>query len=325
MPWQIVYGIVPDAVYTHLKMQVVACCPTRRAYVGDLLTLSYPFTHSDMQIAAMTVNRHNAIVMLYHNAVSVAVVPLRQDNCSRIRSYDGSSVGSADINTRMSVISAVPVYHLIDLTAVLGADRPVELSVAHILNTYGKIGRQLLGSIINYLRHGVGHGDPCDLLAANLNSVYVGYVRGHSVRPGHTLLISRIRADIVCAVIVMLCVIVGVNVVGFQPCYRYREERLFLVDKKSISHIYYGVLRKARVQRRNLFVSHSQGIAYSTWGVPLPRGIISRHLSDSVREPVRTKLEILFLLRGINSKESLDMILNLAKLRSAKADFAGED
>ena len=54
-------------------------------------------------------------------------------------------------------------------------------------------------------------------------------------------------------------------------------------------------------------------------------GDVTQSLSDSVREPVRTKLEILFLLRGINSKESLDMILNLAKLRSAKADFAAED
>lgn len=54
-------------------------------------------------------------------------------------------------------------------------------------------------------------------------------------------------------------------------------------------------------------------------------GDVTQSLSDSVREPVRTKLEILFLLRGINSKESLDMILNLAKLRSAKADFTGED
>ena len=54
-------------------------------------------------------------------------------------------------------------------------------------------------------------------------------------------------------------------------------------------------------------------------------GDVTQSLSDSVREPVRTKLEILFLLRGINSKESLDMILNLAKLRSAKADLAGED
>ena len=54
-------------------------------------------------------------------------------------------------------------------------------------------------------------------------------------------------------------------------------------------------------------------------------GDVMQSLSDSVREPVRTKLEILFLLRDINSKDSLDMILNLAKLRSAKADFGGED
>lgn len=54
-------------------------------------------------------------------------------------------------------------------------------------------------------------------------------------------------------------------------------------------------------------------------------GDVTQSLSDSVREPVRTKLEILFLLRNINSKDSLDMILNLAKLRSAKTDFGGED
>lgn len=54
-------------------------------------------------------------------------------------------------------------------------------------------------------------------------------------------------------------------------------------------------------------------------------GDVTQSLSNSVREPVRTKLEILFLLRDINSKESLDMILNLAKLRSAKADFGEED
>lgn len=54
-------------------------------------------------------------------------------------------------------------------------------------------------------------------------------------------------------------------------------------------------------------------------------GDVTQSLSDSVREPIRTKLEILFLLRDINSKESLDMILNLAKLRSAKADFGEED
>ena len=52
-------------------------------------------------------------------------------------------------------------------------------------------------------------------------------------------------------------------------------------------------------------------------------GAVTQSLADSVAEPVRTKIEILFALEGISSLESLEMILNLAKLRSAHDDFGG--
>lgn len=52
-------------------------------------------------------------------------------------------------------------------------------------------------------------------------------------------------------------------------------------------------------------------------------GAVTQSLADSVAEPIRTKIEILFALEGISSLESLEMILNLAKLRSAHDDFGG--
>lgn len=54
-------------------------------------------------------------------------------------------------------------------------------------------------------------------------------------------------------------------------------------------------------------------------------GDVVQRLSDSIAEPMRSKLEILFLLREVNSPESLSMILELAKLRRATEDFSGED
>lgn len=54
-------------------------------------------------------------------------------------------------------------------------------------------------------------------------------------------------------------------------------------------------------------------------------GEVSQSLASMVHEPMRSKLEILFLLREVNSPESLSMILELAKLRRATEDFSGED
>lgn len=54
-----------------------------------------------------------------------------------------------------------------------------------------------------------------------------------------------------------------------------------------------------------------------------PASSLDDKLSD-VPEPIRTKLSILFLLDGISSPESLRMIYDLAKLRSAYDDFGGD-
>ena len=51
-------------------------------------------------------------------------------------------------------------------------------------------------------------------------------------------------------------------------------------------------------------------------------GDVTQSLSPAVPEPVRTKIEILLLLRGIDSKTSLDMILEFAKMRTAHDDFS---
>lgn len=53
-----------------------------------------------------------------------------------------------------------------------------------------------------------------------------------------------------------------------------------------------------------------------------PSSSLDDKLSD-VPEPIRTKLSILFLVDGISSPESLRMIYELAKLRSAYDDFGG--
>ena len=54
-----------------------------------------------------------------------------------------------------------------------------------------------------------------------------------------------------------------------------------------------------------------------------PASSLDDKLSE-VPEPIRTKLSILFLLDGISSPESLRMIYDLAKLRSAYDDFGGD-
>lgn len=53
-------------------------------------------------------------------------------------------------------------------------------------------------------------------------------------------------------------------------------------------------------------------------------GAVTQSLADDIPDPIRTKIEILFALEDINSSESLEMILNLARLRSAHDDFGGD-
>lgn len=45
-------------------------------------------------------------------------------------------------------------------------------------------------------------------------------------------------------------------------------------------------------------------------------------LSDEVTEPLRSKLELLFLIDELRDPESLRVLLDLARLRSAQEDFS---
>lgn len=57
-------------------------------------------------------------------------------------------------------------------------------------------------------------------------------------------------------------------------------------------------------------------------------GEVTQSLDDSVREPIRTKIKILLMLREINDVDRLNTIYQTAKLQSAAEDFstpAGED
>lgn len=54
-------------------------------------------------------------------------------------------------------------------------------------------------------------------------------------------------------------------------------------------------------------------------------GDVVRALSAEVKEPLRSKLELLFLIDSISSPESLRLLLDLARLRSAHDDFGGAE
>lgn len=54
-------------------------------------------------------------------------------------------------------------------------------------------------------------------------------------------------------------------------------------------------------------------------------GSVVRSLSAEVKEPLRSKLELLFLIDSISSPESLRLLLDLARLRSARDDFGGAE
>lgn len=51
-------------------------------------------------------------------------------------------------------------------------------------------------------------------------------------------------------------------------------------------------------------------------------GEVTQSLDDSVREPVRTKIKILLMLREINDVDRLNTIYQTAKLQSAAEDFS---
>ncbi len=107
--------------------------------------------------------------------------------------------------------------------------------------------------------------------------------------------------------------------------YYERGERYFSVKSQQVLSDFFGVsvdylLGKSPEDMFNDFVDSLRNdfmveTAYSD-------GDVTQSLSPAVPEPVRTKIEILLLLRGIDSKTSLDMILEFAKMRTAHDDFS---
>lgn len=74
MPWQVIYRVHANAVYSYLKMQVVASGVACRANICDCFALRYILSRINMKIAAMTVKRYNSVVMLNHYIVAIAAV-----------------------------------------------------------------------------------------------------------------------------------------------------------------------------------------------------------------------------------------------------------
>ena len=107
--------------------------------------------------------------------------------------------------------------------------------------------------------------------------------------------------------------------------YYERGERNFSVKSQQVLSDFFGVsvdylLGKSPEEMFNDFVDSLRNdfmveTSYSD-------GDVTQLLSPAVPEPVRTKIEILLLLRGIDSKTSLDMILEFAKMRTAHDDFS---
>lgn len=110
--------------------------------------------------------------------------------------------------------------------------------------------------------------------------------------------------------------------------YYERGERNFSTKSQQVLADFFGVsvdylLGKSAEQMFNDFVD---SIRMDFVGESMDSaGDVVQRLSDSIAEPMRSKLEILFLLREVNSPESLSMILELAKLRRATEEFSGED
>lgn len=108
--------------------------------------------------------------------------------------------------------------------------------------------------------------------------------------------------------------------------YYERGERNFSTKSQQVLADFFGVsvdylLGKSAEQMFNDFVD---SIRMDFVGESMDSaGDVVQRLSDSIAEPMRSKLEIIFLLREVNSPESLSMILELAKLRRATEEFSG--
>ena len=104
---QIIYRIHADAIDTHLKVKVITRGAACRTYIRDRLTLCYTLTFIHVKIACVGIYCYNAVVMFDHYAVSVIAVPSSNDDGSVLCRVYRRSVIRCDIQTLMSVISAV--------------------------------------------------------------------------------------------------------------------------------------------------------------------------------------------------------------------------
>ena len=98
MPGEVVYGVHLNAVDSDLEVAVVCGGLSRGAYVRDKLAGGDSLPLGNVQVACVAVNRDDSAVVLYHDAVAVAVVPLRQDNRAGFRGEYRSAVGRHDVH-----------------------------------------------------------------------------------------------------------------------------------------------------------------------------------------------------------------------------------
>ena len=107
--------------------------------------------------------------------------------------------------------------------------------------------------------------------------------------------------------------------------YYERGERNFSAKSQQILSDFFGVsidylLGKSPEEMFNDFVdSLKRDFSVDTLHSD---GEVTQSLDDSVREPVRTKIKILLMLREINDVDRLNTIYQTAKLQSAAEDFS---
>ena len=251
----------------------------------------------------MAVNRDDSAVVLYHDAVSVAVVPLRQDNRAGFRGEYRSAVGRHDVHAAVVVVSAVAVHHLAYLSAVGAAHRPDELTHGSVLRyRRGDSGGDLLGAQGDYLGNRLADGDAVDYLAARFNAVDVGYVRGHALDSLFALPRDGGGTLVVGGIVHIFGIVVRALVVGFPARYCDREERLLLGDEQLVAYLEEAVQGEVRIEPREFLLGHAQLCNYAQGGITLHHGVVRcnglfcgyqpdyRVLADDTLGKVQTRL-----------------------------------
>ena len=135
----------------------------------------------------------------------------------------------------MTVVSAVAVHHLGDLTAV-AADRPQELSDRHVIRyVSGDSCGLCLCAHGDYLGRRLLYSYSLDDLAAGLNAVDVGNVRGNALGSLYALLHYRGGSFVMRGILGVRGVVGSALVVGLGPRDGNRKERLLLVYQDLIA------------------------------------------------------------------------------------------